>query len=93
MAGNALPFSQIEDPGIGEAADVVVRLAFVGPLRVIDAGDHRGIAEEIYLHVGDMRQSRLEEGILDISQESLLVAEFAVPLGVDKATGDQCLEG
>ena len=93
MRGHAHPPAILIHPGIGEAADVVVRLAFIGPLRVIDAGDHRGIAEEIHLHVGDMRQSRLEEGILDVCQKSLLVSEFAIPLGVDEATGDQRVEG
>ena len=93
MAGDALPLSHIENPGIGEASRVVVRLAFVSPLRVIHTGNDGGVAKEIHFHVRNIGQRRLEKGIFDIGKKFLLVAEVAVPFRVDEAAGYQRIEG
>lgn len=93
MAGNALPLAKVEDPGIGEAADVIVGLTVIGALRVIDPGDHCGIAEEIHFDVLNVGQGRFEKRVFDVGKKSLLIAEFAIPLGVDEAAGNQRVEG
>jgi hypothetical protein len=51
VAGDALPLAHIEDPRIGEAADVIVRLAFIRSLCVVDSGDHRRISKKIHFHI------------------------------------------
>ena len=71
---------------------MVVRFPLVCPLRVINAGDHGGITEEIHFEVLNVGQRRLEPGIFDIGQESLLVADITVPLCIDKAAGNQGVE-
>ena len=89
MAGNALPFVLVEDPRIGKPSDVVVRLALIRALGVIYAGNDGSVAEEVHLHILNVRLRRLEAGISDIGEEFLLVAEFAVPLRVNEAAGNQ----
>src|SRR5579863_2969623 len=93
MAGDTLPFSEVEDPGIGKAAHMIVGLAPVSSRRVINPGDYRRVAEEIHFNVLNIGKRRLEEGIFNVGKESLLVAEFAIPLGVDEAAGNQRVEG
>lgn len=93
MAGNALPLAHVEDPGVGEAAEMIVGLAVIRSLRVINTGHHGHIAEEIHFDVLNIRQRRLEQRVFDVGEESLLVADFTVPLGVDEAAGDQGVEG
>src|SRR5579859_3632276 len=92
MAGNALPLAEVENPGISEAADMIIWLATVSPRRVINPGDHGRVAEEIHFQVLNISQRGLEERVLDVGKESLLVAEFAIPFGVDEAAGNQGVE-
>lgn len=92
VAGNALPLAKVEYPGIGETSYVVIRLALVGALRVIDAGNHRGIAKEIHFYVLDIGGGRSEERISDISQKLLLIAEFSVVLGIDEPARNQSIQ-
>ncbi len=92
MAGDTLPFAKIQDPRVGETANVVVRLALIGPLRVINPGDHRSVTEEVHLYILNVSQGGLESGIFDVGKKSLLIAEFAVPLGIDKAARHQRIE-
>ena len=84
---------EVHHPGIGEASNVVVGLALIGSRRVVDAGNFGGIPEEIHLYVLNVGQGRLEAGIFDIGQESLLVAHFTVPLRIDETAGNQGIEG
>ena len=92
MAGHALPFAEIVNPSIGEAPDVIVRLALVGARSVIDPGNHRRLAEEVHLHVLDRGQAGLEQRISDVGQKSLLVADASIPLGIDEAARHQLVE-
>lgn len=89
MAADALPLAEIEDPRIGKAANVIVRLAFIRSLRVVNARNHGRIGEEIHFHIGDVCHGGLKQGIFNIRQEPLLVAEFAIPLCIYETAGDE----
>jgi hypothetical protein len=92
VAGDALPLLTVEDPCVGEAAHVVVRFALIGALRMVNAGDDRRVAEKIHLDVLNIGEAWLEERILDVSQEFLLVTDFAVVFGIDEAVRNQGVE-
>src|SRR5260370_2497293 len=51
MAGYAEPLAVVLDPGVGEAAVVLVGLAFEGALFVGAADDDDGVAVAVELHV------------------------------------------
>src|SRR5947209_12208824 len=89
MAGYALPGSEVENPCIGKASDVIVAPSLICALGMVNAGDYGGIAEEIDLHILDVCHGGLEKRVFDIGQEFLLIADFAVPLGVYESAGDQ----
>src|SRR5277367_5755068 len=93
VASHALPLARIQDPGIGEASDMVVRLALVGALGVIDARHYGGIAKEVHFDFLDVEGGGLESRVSDVGEKFLLVAHFAVPLGVHKPARNQGLEG
>lgn len=89
MTGYTLPLAHIKNPRVSESSDVIVSLPLIGSLRVIDAGHHGRITEEVHLYILNIRESRLESGILDIGKEALFIAEFAIPFGIDEAAGDE----
>ncbi len=93
MAGYALPLAVFENPGVGEAAEVVVGLSVVGAFSVIDAGDDAGVAIEIHFQILNADQRGLELGIFDVGQKLAALADFAVPFGVREGVGDHAFEG
>lgn len=92
MAGDALPFAEIEYPGIGKTANVIVRLALISSLCVINAGHHCSVSEEVDLHILHIGAGGFVAGIFDIGEELLLVADSSVPFRVDEAAGNQGIE-
>lgn len=93
MAGDALPPVQVQNPGVGEASDVFIRLTLIRTLGVVDARYNRGIAKEIHFDVLDIEGCGSESRVFDLGKKFLLIREFAVPLCVDEATGNEGLEG
>ncbi len=93
MTRDALPLPEIQNPRVSEASDVIVWLSLICALRVVNPGDNGGIAEEIHLKILDICQFWLEVGIFYISKKALLVADFAIVLGVHKTAGDQRVKG
>jgi hypothetical protein len=92
VAGDALPLAVVENPGIGEASEVVVGLAVVGAFGVIDAGDDAGVVIEVYFQILDVDQRGLELGIFNVGQKLAALADFAVPFGVREGVGDHAFE-
>jgi len=92
VAGYTLPLAVFEDPGVGEAAEVVIRFAVVGTFGVIGAGHHSGIVIQAHLHILDGDQIRLELGVFDIGQELAALADLAVPFGVGERIGDHAFQ-
>lgn len=84
MAGDALPFAEVQHPRVGETPHVVIWFALIRTLRVINSRNYRGIAKKIHFHILDVGQGRLEMRVFDIGKKFLLVAEFAVVFSVDK---------
>lgn len=92
VAGDALPFSEIEHPCVREASKVLVRLPLIGALSMVDASHHSSVAEEVHLQVLNVGAGGSEPRIFDVGQEFLLIADFSIPLCVYKATGNQLIE-
>jgi len=93
MAGHALPFTQVLNPGIGEAPDVIVWLSLKGALRMIDSRDYRSISKEIHLDVLDGEESRFEMWVFDLGKKFLFIGELAVPFGIYKPARNQGIQG
>jgi hypothetical protein len=92
MAGHTLPLAEVEYPRIGESSHVVVLFALIRTLRVINPGDHGHITEKIHLYFLNICQGGLEPRVFDVGQESLLVANFAIPLSVHKTARNKGIE-
>jgi len=80
MARHTLPFAVSEDPGIGEATDVVVELAMVGAFGVISPCHNCGSPIKIHFHVLVTQDTGLELGVPDIGQKLLAIAHRTVPV-------------
>ena len=93
VAGNALPLAHVEDPCVGKAAAVIIRLALIRTRSMIRAGNHRCVAKEVHLDVGNGCSSGFEKRVFDVGQKLLLVADFAIVLGIDEAARNQLIEG
>src|SRR6516225_7712730 len=93
VAGDALPLVELKDPGIGEAAEVFERLALVGALGVIGAGNNGGVRIHVDagVFVGD--QSSVVGRVFDIGQKLSLVHHGSVDIGVNELFANQAVEG
>lgn len=89
VTSHALPPAQIEDPGIGKAAHMIVGLALKRALRMVSAGHDGGIAEEVHLHILNRSGCRFELWVFDVGQKSLFVADFAIVFRVHEAARNQ----
>ena len=93
MAGYTLPTAGVVNPGVSEAAHMIVGFAAIRTLHMICASDYCRIPEEVHLHVLDVGQGGLKLRIFDINEESLLVTYFAIPLCIYETAGNQGIEG
>src|SRR5258708_6665191 len=75
MAGHAQPLALLEHPGIGKAPEMLIRLGAVSAFRMIDTRNNRGCGVEIYLHILDIHEARLELRIREIRQELPSIAD------------------
>ena len=92
VAGGALPAAFGEYPGVGKAADVLVGFSLVGAFGVIDADDYSGVAVHVGLHILNRQAGGLELRVFDIGEKLRLVANLAIPLGVDESGANQAIE-
>jgi hypothetical protein len=92
VAGHALPLAILENPGIGEAAEMVVGLAVIGTFGVIDTGHDPGIVIQVHPQILDRDQAGLELWVFDIGQKLPPLADLAVPLRVHERVGDHALQ-
>jgi len=92
VAGDALPFAVFQNPGIGEAAKVIVRFAVVRTFGVINAGHHAGVVIQVHFHILDGDQVRFELGVFDIGEKFAALADFAVPFRVRERIGDHAFQ-
>ena len=93
VTSDALPLAVFLNPGIGEAAEVIVGFALVGSPAAIDTRNNCGIPEEIDLCLLNVDARRFEERVADVGQEFAFIADIAVPLGVDESVRNQGVEG
>jgi len=93
VASDALPSGILVDPGIGEAAGVLIRLAVVKTLGVIDADNDGGIAIELDLEILHAHDGGLELGIANVGEKLVVRAELTVPFGAHDVVADQTLQG
>jgi hypothetical protein len=93
MAGNALPLAKVLNPSIGEAPDMVIRLALVPALSAIDTRNYGSVAKEVHLDVVDVNDSGFETRVFDLGKKFLFVGQFAVPFSIHKPARNQGLEG
>src|SRR5882724_3683082 len=93
VAGYAEPFAVLQDPGIGEAAKVLVRLGGVDAFDVIVAGNDGGVGIHFDLDVVDVHQRGLELGIGEVGEELAAIADLTVVFGVDEAIADHAGNG
>ena len=93
VAGDALPAGVLKDPGIGEASQVLVRLALIGSFGVIDPGDYSRVFVQHNFDILNAQHARLELRIGDIGEKFSAFADLSVPLGVYEFVADHGGEG
>src|SRR5882757_4088207 len=93
VAGYAEPFAVLQDPGIGEAAKVLVGLGGVDAFDVIVAGNDGGVGIHFDFDVVDVHQRGLELGIGKVGEKLAAIANLTVVFGVDEAIADHAGDG
>src|SRR5882672_8643312 len=88
VAGYAQPLALLEDPGVGEAAEVFVGLGGVHALDVIVAGDDGGVGIHFDFNVVDVHETRFEFWVSEVGEKFAAVADLAVVFGVDETVAD-----
>jgi hypothetical protein len=92
VAGYALPAAIAVDPGIGEAAEVLVRLTLVGSFGVVNANHYGCIGVHADVDVLNGEAGWFELGIFDVGEELGFVADLAIVLGVNELAADHGIE-
>src|SRR5260370_23592051 len=80
MAGHAQPLGLLEHGGIGKATEMLIRLGAVSAFRMIDTRNNRGCSVQVYLHVLDIHEARLELRIREVRKELPSIADFSHPI-------------
>lgn len=93
MAGDAEPFSILENPGVGKASKMLVRLARVRTLSVVVTGHDRRRGIDLDVHILDVHQRGLELGVGEVGEKFAAIADFSVVLGVGEAVADHGGDG
>jgi hypothetical protein len=81
LAGDAEPLGVVLDPGVGEAAVVLVGLAFEDALLMGGADYDYGVAVAVKLHVSSGLESELIGFVADGNEELGFVQDGAVEVG------------
>src|SRR5258707_13900300 len=93
LAGHAQPLALLEHPGIGKATEMLIRLGAVSAFRMIDTRNNRGCSVQVYLHVLDIHEARLELRIREVRKELPSIADFSIPFGIDELVADHAVNG
>src|SRR5271167_1554188 len=92
VAGYALPAALGVDPGIGEAAPVLVGLGLVGSFGVVNADYDCRIGIHADLDVLNGEDGGFELRVFDIGEELGFIADLAIVLGVDEFVAQHGIE-
>src|SRR5271169_2938171 len=93
MTSHALPLAILEDPGVGKAPEMLIRLGAVGAFRMINTRHYRRRGVHIHFHVLDAHDARLELRVREIRQELPSIADFSIPFGIDELVADHARDG
>src|SRR3984957_9604575 len=92
MAGHTHPPPALENPGVGEAAHVIVGLALIRAFGAVFANHDRSGLIESDFHPLHIHRGGLEQGILNVGQELGLVADLAVELSIGESVGHKSIQ-
>jgi hypothetical protein len=84
VAGHTLPAALGKDPGIGEAPDVLVRLALVRSFGPVDPDNDRRVSVHAYFGILDCETGEIKLGVFNIGEELRPVADLSIILSIDE---------